>query len=232
MSAAQLLLIEDELQLAEAMKISLKKMGYSVVWVSSLQEAKAALHQTAAKKFDLWILDRNLPDGDGLSLLADPGAGTARVLVLSSKSSVQDRVQGLTKGADDYLPKPFHLEELKARLQVLLKRVNTEEPVVATTELPLWSLKPENLQVNTLTGWQELTALEFKVLSYLIAREDEIISKDRLLRDVWGFTFLPKTRTVDYVLTQLRKRIEADPNRPQHLLTVRGVGLKWVGGRK
>jgi DNA-binding response OmpR family regulator len=90
-----------------------------------------------------------------------------------------------------------------------------------------WSLFPERLEVVTPRGAVVLTPLEFKFLQYLIEREGQIISKDRLLKDVWGFTFLPKTRTVDYVLTQLRKRVEWEPDSPVHLLTVRGAGIKF-----
>jgi DNA-binding response OmpR family regulator len=220
LQAVQVLLVEDEPHLAKTLTLSLKKMKYHVTLAGSLQAAVDLI--SSGVHFQLWILDRNLPDGDGISLLKNLGAGHAKVLILSSKSSVEERILGLKKGADDYLAKPFHVDELKARLEALVRR----QSVVQNQSI--WTVDESKLQILGPSGWIELTPLEFKVMTYLVARPDAIVSKDRLLRDVWGFTFLPKTRTVDYVLTQLRKRIENDPNSPKHLLTVRGAGIKWL----
>ena len=169
------------------------------------------------------ILDRNLPDGEGTRLLKDPNRGDAMSLILSSKSSVAEKVEGLNYGADDYLPKPFSYLELSARLQALERR----RPVVEISK-EVWVSDESTLSIQTPRGKIELTPLEFKFLTYLIARKNTIVSKSRLLHEVWGFTFLPKTRTVDYVITNLRKRIEEEPESPKHLLTVRGAGVKFV----
>lgn len=217
----RILLVEDELILGDTILISLQKMGYLCTWVKTLKDAKQRLDK---EEYDGVVLDWNLPDGEGLALLKHPRRSLSMMLVLSSKSSVAERVQGLTRGADDYLPKPFSFQELEARLLALLRRATPK----VNSAIPLWQMDERMLSVVAPTGKVELTPLEFKFLRYCIERKDMIISKDRLLRDVWGFTLLPKTRTVDYVITQLRKRIEPDPETPGHLLTVRGAGVKFI----
>jgi DNA-binding response OmpR family regulator len=146
--------------------------------------------------------------------------------VLSSKSSVSERVEGLKRGADDYLPKPFSFKELEARIQAL-QRWLPDAGEELSTGRPLWSFSDSDLSVVGPLGEVILTPLEFKFMKYLVERKGVILSKDRLLREVWGFSFLPKTRTVDYILTQLRKRLEVDPESPKHLLTIRGAGVRF-----
>lgn len=218
----RVLLVEDELVLGDTIVLSLKKMGLECDWAKTLKEANRHLAQGV---YGLWILDRNLPDGEGTVLLSHPRRSKSLVLILSSKSGVEERVQGLRLGADDYLPKPFSFRELEARLEALGRRVPA--PVVDEKRSGWW-LDPGTLTLHTDRIPVVLTPLEFKFVSYLLDREGDIVSKDRLLKDVWGFTFLPKTRTVDYLITQLRKRIEPDPEHPKHLLTIRGAGVKLL----
>jgi len=218
----RILLIEDELLLGDAIELSLQKMGFECFWVKTLAQANEVLQ---SQKFDLLVLDWNLPDGEGIELLRHPKRRQWMVIMLSSKSNVLDRVEGLKRGADDYLPKPFSFHELEARIQALLRR---RKEVKEEEVLDSWELDPQELSLNCPTGKFTLTPLEFKFLDYLIERRNTIVSKDRLLRDVWGFRLLPKTRTIDYLVTQLRKRIEPDPETPKHLLTIRGAGVKFV----
>ena len=217
--SSRVLLVEDEAILADTLMISLKKLGYDCIHASTLKEAREFLKKN---RFDILILDRNLPDGEGTRLLKDPNRADAMSLILSSKSSVAEKVEGLNYGADDYLPKPFSYLELSARLQALERRRPSNE------KLEHWVSDESNLTIQSPRGKIELTPLEFKFITYLIARKNTIVSKSRLLQEVWGFTFLPKTRTVDYVITNLRKRIEEEPETPKHLLTVRGAGVKFV----
>jgi DNA-binding response OmpR family regulator len=215
----KVLLLEDEEALADTIMLSLKKMGYDCHHAKTLKEGREQLKK---QQFALLILDRNLPDGEGTRLLKDPNRGDAMSLILSAKASVAERVEGLNYGADDYLPKPFSYPELSARLKALERRM----PAVTTDRM--WVSDESTLSLTTPQGKIELTPLEFKFISYLIARKNTIVSKNRLLQEVWGFTLLPKTRTVDYVITNLRKRIEVEPDQPKHLLTVRGAGVKFV----
>lgn len=216
----RILLVEDEPILGDTILISLSKMGYEASWVKTLRESQEILEK---ESFDLVLLDWNLQDGEGITLLKHRKRGSTMVLMLSSKSSVEERVRGLNLGADDYLPKPFSFYELEARIEALLRRA-----VKKKEASPLWKLDLEQMTVSAPVGEVELTPLEFKFLAYLYDRKDTIVSKDRLLRDVWGFSFLPKTRTVDYLMTQLRKKLEPDPEKPQHLLTIRGAGVKLI----
>jgi DNA-binding response OmpR family regulator len=218
----RILLVEDEELLAKTLMLSLKKLGYDCTHASTLKEGKDQLKKN---RFDILILDRNLPDGEGTRLLKDPNRGHSLTLILSAKSSVSEKVEGLNYGADDYLAKPFSYAELSARLKALERRL----PLIAPdASMENWISDESTLEVQTPQGKIELTPLEFKFLTYLIARKNTIVSKSRLLQEVWGFKFLPKTRTVDYVITNLRKRIEKEPDHPQHLLTIRGAGVKFV----
>ncbi len=219
----KVLLVEDELILGDTLSLSLKKMGLECDWVKSLKEAREFLKKG---NYQLLILDRSLPDGEGTALLQHPKRETFMALILSSRSSVEERVQGLKLGADDYLPKPFSFKELEARVHALMRR-STRTQLQEDGTL-LWELNEQKLTLRTEQGEVELTPLEFKFMKYLIERKETIVSKDRLLKDVWGFSFLPKTRTVDYLITQLRKRIEPDSESPKHLLTIRGAGVKFM----
>lgn len=222
---SRILLVEDEIVLGDTLVISIKKIGHDVTWVKTLKEAREKLKSTS---YDFWVLDRNLPDGDGITLMKSPHRKQTMVLVLSAKSSVEEKIEGLQAGADDYLPKPFSFQELQARLQALDRRRPVAVAGAPTNEVMMWTIDGDLMKVFAPTGWVELTPLEFKFLSYLVAHPGVIISKDRLLREVWGFSFLPKTRTVDYLLTQLRKRVEEEPESPKHLQTIRGAGVKFV----
>ena len=225
--SSRVLLVEDEAVLADTLILSLKKLGYECTHARTIKEARDHLRRA---RFDLLILDRNLPDGEGTTLLKDPNRASAMTLILSSKSSVAEKVEGLHAGADDYLPKPFSYLELSARLQVLDRRrlqIHAATPL-NEKEIRYWISDESTLSVESPRGNIVLTPLEFKFLTYLIARKNTIVSKSRLLQEVWGFSFLPKTRTVDYVMTQLRKRIEDEPDSPKHLLTIRGAGVKFV----
>ena len=218
---SRLLLLEDEVSLGDTIRLSLIKMGFECDWVKTLREAREKLNH---ESYVLMILDRNLPDGEGTQLLRHPRRKGVMALILSSKSGVDERVEGLRKGADDYLPKPFSFKELEARIHALIRR-RPNLPEKSANEL--WKLNEDLLSIECETGEVVLTPLEFKFMKYMIERKGAIVSKDRLLRDVWGFSFLPKTRTIDYLITQLRKRIELDPEHPKHLLTVRGAGVKF-----
>jgi len=211
------LLIEDEPHLTEALRIALRKLGIPARHASTIQAAREELKKKAP---GLILLDRGLPDGDGLQLCEElrKGGFQGCILVLTASGSTEDRVHGLNHGADDYLPKPFSWEELDARIRALLRR----HPLSSH-----WALDEARLKIHGPRGWVELTPLEFKLASMLIRSEGRILTRDELLKDVWGFTLLPKTRTVDHFLGRLRKHFEEDPEQPRHFLTVRGAGYRF-----
>lgn len=226
------LLVEDEPHLADTLKIALRKLEIPARHATTLATARK---QLAASPAEFVLLDRALPDGDGLSLCEELRAegfeGT--ILMLTAQGQVDARVQGLDAGADDYLAKPFSWTELEARIRALSRRrrpqaANTEKTErTADAASELWSVEPGRLRILGPKGWVELTPLEFKLASKLIQAQGAIVTRDELLKDVWGFTLLPKTRTVDHFLGRLRKHFERNPEEPDHFLTVRGAGYRF-----
>lgn len=225
MSFKLALLVEDEPSLGTAIEIALKQMKLSFKRATTVAQARDLL---GAHEFDFVLLDRTLPDGDGLQLCREmrDRKDHTPVLVLSARGEVRERVEGLNLGADDYLPKPFSWDELRARIQALFRRTQQPEqrPRMTTGG---WRLDDKRLEVASPRGTKRLTPLEFKLAARLIRAPGEIISRDVLLKDVWGFTLLPKTRTVDYFLGRLRKNFEANPEDPHHFLTIRGAGYRF-----
>lgn len=224
------LLVEDESNLAVALEIALRKIGIECDHASTLKEAEERL---AAAAPDLIVLDRQLPDGDGISLcqkLRSQGFGGA-ILMLTARGETEQRIEGLNSGADDYLPKPFSWLELEARIRAISRRGAEARPLAPSRETApsheLWSCDETKLRVLGPGGWVELTPLEFKLASHLIQSEESILTRDELLKKVWGFTLLPKTRTVDHFLGRLRKHFEENPEEPRHFVTVRGAGYQF-----
>src|SRR6185437_10916202 len=153
----------------------------------------------------LILLDRTLPDGDGLSLCTKLRSGGSNrcgmILMLTARGEISDRVQGLNAGADDYLPKPFSWPELEARIRALFRRAapaKTAKSSESGEADKVWTIDSKKLRILGPNGWKTLTPLEFKLASKLIEARGEIVTREDLLKDVWGFTLLPKTRTVDH----------------------------------
>jgi DNA-binding response OmpR family regulator len=223
------LLVEDERNLGVALEIALRKLGIRSDHAQTLTQAREFL-ENPQYLYDLIVLDRNLPDGDGLSLCAwlrnEGYSGT--ILILTAAGDTEDRILGLNEGADDYLPKPFSWEELEARVRALSRRRAplTGKPGKMTPPVR-WQIDEARLRIHGPNGWIELTPLEFKLAIKLIEAKGTIVSRDDLLKDVWGFTLLPKTRTVDHFLGRLRKHFEKNPEEPKHFLTVRGAGYRF-----
>lgn len=220
------LLVEDEPHLQTTLSIALEQLGLSVQSVSTLHEAEKYLIEQSP---ELILLDRGLPDGDGLSLcstLRKQGYSGA-ILILTASGQTDARVQGLNAGADDYLSKPFSWEELEARVKALARRLKSRALDHSAPPPLLWQIDPTRQRILGPKGWAELTSLEFKLATVLIESHGSIQSRDDLLRKVWGFSFIPKTRTVDLFMTRLRKIFETDPENPVHFITVRGAGYRF-----
>jgi len=228
MEEAKILIVEDEAPIREGLKGRLEQEGYRVVAVETRREGLRALEGAP----DLVILDRRLPDGEGLDVLdalrASGRPGT-RVIVLSARGLTEDRVRGLEGGADDYVTKPFHLRELLARVQAVLARgPRRDEASAARIEFGGFALDVGGRRL--LRGRKEipLSKLEFGLLHYLATNPGRAIDRKELLDRVWGYDRYPTTRTVDFHVLSLRKKIEKPGGKPRHLLTVQGVGYRFV----
>jgi DNA-binding response OmpR family regulator len=232
--AVSALLVEDERDLAIALQIALRKLGIEAQHASTIAQARELIDGKGSPGFELVVLDRNLPDGDGIDLCAQlrTQGFSGRILMLTAIGGISDRVLGLNQGADDYLPKPFSWEELEARVRALSRRMPATNPAAATDSvdpaLQDWKLDEARLRIQGPRGdWVTLTPLEFKLAACLIQSSGTIVSRDRLLTEVWGFTLLPRTRTVDHFLGRLRKHFEVNPETPKHFITVRGAGYRF-----
>jgi DNA-binding response OmpR family regulator len=216
-------LLEDEEQLSKVLQLTLKKIGYEVVSCSTIESARKAID---AKPIEFWpslfLVDRNLPDGDGISFVQNLRSRgyEGGILVLSARGMSSEKVEGLEQGADDYLSKPFDIEELTIRLKVLAKRARVQ-PV-------LWNRDLNARRILGPKGWVALTPIEYKLCEMVMDNPGKTMARDELLKNVWGYQFLPKTRTVDFFWGRLRRFFELDPDNPVHFLTVRGSGYRFV----
>ncbi len=232
----RILIIEDDISILNVLKDVLVFKSYEVLTATDGQSG----HKTALEKCpDLIILDIMLPKMDGFTLckkLRDDG-NMIPVLMLTAKGEEPDKVRGLDLGADDYVTKPFSLPEFLARIRALLRRRQGEETErTPPNSIQLGDVFLDFKKYEALKKGQNLSLSpkEFGVLRYLAARIGDVVTRDELLDEVWGYEKFPTTRTVDNHIAQLRSKIEEDPARPRYLLTVHGVGYKLIldGGKK
>ncbi len=222
-----LLLIEDEPGLRLTLTDRLVAEGYSV---ESRADGLTGLEAARMAGFDLILLDVMLPGMDGFTLcrtLRDEGVDTP-VLMLTARGQVDDRVAGLKIGADDYLPKPFHTPELLARIEALLRRAK-KEPLGEHFRFGDVEIDAKAAIVRRAGSEVVLSAKEYQLLCFLVQHPGEAVTRETLLKEVWGYHATTNTRTVDVHMTWLRQKIEANPAEPVHLVTVRGIGYRLDG---
>lgn len=216
-----LLLVEDDTELARQTSLWLREAGHSSTWREKGGAALIALSQEA---FDAVILDVGLPDMDGFEVVTQMrarGFGLP-VLFLTARDNVTDRVRGLKAGGDDYVTKPFAMEELLARLEALQRRSGIT-PAPSTRTLGKWTLEPLKRRLRSGDETVELQPREWSLLEVMLANEGHILTKKFLLEKVWDIQFDPGTNVVDAMICRLRRKIDT-PGRPSHLQTVRGKG--------
>lgn len=230
---ARILLVEDEEHLADGLRFNLEAEGYGVTLAADGEAALEAL-AGSARDVDLVILDLMLPKLSGFEVLRRTRAAGhfVPVLILTAKDDSQDRVRGLEEGADDYLSKPFRLDELLARVRGLLRRrrwdgVGDESPPEPVT-IGDATLHLDRFELDTRDGVVHLTTREMGLLRELVEREGEALTRAELLESVWGLRPDTQTRVVDSFVVRLRRYLEPDPARPRHLLSVRGHGYRLV----
>ncbi len=225
----RILLVEDEEHLLEMIKFNLEEEGYEVVAQS---DGKSALSKARSERFDLMIFDVMLPGIDGFSLcktLRVEGSEVP-VLFLTARQGSHDRVEGLKIGGDDYLTKPFNLEELLLRVEKLIHRHGKQSSTLSSDIFKFGGCEVnfKTYRILNKDGKEvELPKKELMLLKLLISKRGQVVSREEILETVWGYDVYPSTRTVDnYVLT-LRKNFESNPRQPIHIHSVRGVGYRF-----
>lgn len=225
----RILIVEDDLAILRGLKDNLEYESYKVLTATDGEEGYCLIRE---KKPDLIILDLMLPKMSGYELcrkVREDGL-TTPILMLTARGEEVDRVLGLDLGADDYVTKPFSVPELLARIRAILRRVRQSRSGDLPNELHFDDVSIDFRCFEARKAGQilNMSRKEFGVLRLLAARVNEVVTRDELLDEVWGYDQYPTTRTVDNHIALLRSKLEEDPSSPRHLLTVHGVGYKLV----
>ena len=229
---ANVLLVEDEENLHEALKLNLEMEGYSV---SSAYDGMQALKASQSEYFDLIIMDIMLPEMDGISVTESIRLQNEEVpiLMLSAKNTTSDKVLGLRKGADDYITKPFDLEELLLRVSKLIeknKKMLDKESTIGDEFV--FGKNKVNFNAQEAVNWEgkiiDLSKKEAMLLKLLFENKNEVVTREKILQVVWGYNVYPSTRTIDNFILSFRKYFEVDTRKPQYFHSVRGMGYKFT----
>lgn len=227
----RILLVEDEESLVEVIEMNLRLEGYQV---TVARNGREALENARSSRFDICVLDIMLPEIDGFTVCKTLRSenNNIPILFLSAKSASTDRIEGLKIGGDDYLTKPFNLEELLLRISNLLRRNRDNSGEVKPMEQYNFGNNTINFntfEIKTFDGKiQTLSKREIKLLKFLIEREGEVVSREEILDTIWGYDVYPSTRTIDNYILAFRKYFEANTKDPEYFQSIRGVGYKFV----
>lgn len=225
----KVLLVEDEKGLIVTLTDRLESEGFSV---SSASNGEEGIELARNQVFDLMILDVMLPKKNGFDVCRDlrKEGNETPILMLTAKGEIIDKVLGLKLGADDYLTKPFEIMELLARIEALLRRSPTNTKNGSHEDFQFGDVEIDFKRAEVLKGNSvvDLSAMEFKLLHFLIDNRGNVHSRDELLDAVWGYDAMPTTRTVDVHIAWLRQKLEENPKHPKYIQTVHGMGYKFV----
>ncbi len=228
---ANLLLVEDEENLHEAIKLNLSLEGYNV---TSAFRGKEAINKSKERKYDLILLDVMLPDVNGFDICETIRLNDSKtpILFLTAKGDTEDKIKGLSIGGDDYLTKPFNIEELLLRIKLLIKRTsnsNESDTNLTTYTIGNQTINFESFEVIDNKGnKQSLTKKQLNLLKLLIDKKNQAVSRQEILEKVWGYEVFPTTRTIDNVILSFRKIFEKDVKPNTYFKSVRGVGYKFT----
>jgi len=226
----RILVVEDEPDMQSGIKDNLEFEGYEV---DTASDGKEGLQKIMSNAFDLVLLDVMLPHISGFDVCkkARHENNDTPIIFLTAKGEEIDKVIGLESGGDDYLTKPFSLRELLARVKAVLRRTEKQNATPENQVITIGKLSVDfNTYTATISGEQvKMTSKEFEILQYFLNHKNATISRDSLLDAVWGYDFQPTTRTIDNFILKLRQKIEANPNEPQIILTVHGMGYRLTG---
>lgn len=232
MSSTRILIVEDERHIAEGLKFNLEAEGYSVQVLDSAEAAEELLREPGGT-FDLLVLDVMLPGKDGFQLISElrMAGQFLPTLMLTARNRPEDILKGFEAGADDYLPKPFELPILIARIKGLLRRRDWIRPRPTAPDVYEFNgrvIDFDSLELHVGANRLQLTLMEATFLRYLISNEGRVVARKTLLDEVWGLHEDTDTRAIDNFVVRLRRYIEDEPTRPRHLLTVRSVGYRFI----
>ena len=228
---ANILLVEDEENLHETIKLNFELEGYEV---TSAFDGNQALQAITNEYFDLIVLDIMLPEIDGISITENERLNNSEtpILILSAKNSNADKILGLKKGADDYLTKPFNLEELLLRVDKLIEKNNRLKNKSQLNDTYTFGNNTIDFKAQQATSFSnqkiDLSKKEVMLLKLLIENRGEVVNREKILQMVWGYNVYPTTRTIDNFILNFRKYFEQDSKEPQHFFSVRGVGYKFL----
>ncbi len=227
MSVETILVVEDNQALREGLVLNFRNRGYGV---DSAEDGREGMHKAMATRPDLIVLDVMLPGQSGLDILTELRRKGRKVpvLILSARGRTEDKVEGLSSGADDYLAKPFELPELMARVEVMLRRRRADPARDKRLTFGPVAIHRERREVFVEGREIELSVKEFGVLDFLAEAPGRPRTREEILDRVWGWDFEGSARTVDNFIVSLRQKLERDPCRPRLIVTVRGMGYKLV----
>lgn len=226
----RILVIEDEPQMRLGLRDNLELEGYEV---ETAADGDEGLQKAAAFSPDLVILDVMLPKKNGFDVCRDlrARANGTPIVMLTARSAETDKVLGLELGADDYVTKPFSITELLARVRAVLRRTGAGAAKTATDLMRIGDIEIDFKLHQARRGKVriEFTAREFDLLRYFVQHTGQVVTREQILNEVWGYEEFPTTRTIDNFVAKLRQKIERSPHAPEHILTIHGSGYKFVG---
>lgn len=224
-----ILLVEDDESILFGLQDILEGQGYQI---STASNGIDGLKLATENSIDLLILDIMLPGMNGLEICKKVKKEklTFPIIMLTAKSSEIDKIAGLDYGADDYITKPFSLSELLARIRAILRRVYPAENILKHYSFGNVEIDFTKMEVSMNNAEIKLTKKQFAILEYFIHNEGEVVHRHDLLNNIWGYDKTPSTRTVDTFILEIRKKIEKNPSRPKHIISISGVGYKFISG--
>ncbi|MFJ4029283.1 response regulator [Paenarthrobacter sp. NPDC089989] len=220
------LVVDDDPHLLRALGITLKAHGYTV---ATAADGESALHLAAQRPVAVVILDLGLPDIDGTTVITRLRQwSSVPILVLSARHGSNDKVEALDAGADDYITKPFGLDELLARLRAILRRSNETGPEFPVVETGAFTVDLAKKRVSREGQDIRMTPTEWNILDILVRNPDKLITQQQLLNEVWGPSYAKEGNYLRVYMAQLRRKLEAEPGNPRHLITEPGMGYRFV----
>nr|WP_218652761.1 response regulator [Paenarthrobacter nitroguajacolicus] len=220
------MVVDDDPHIVRALAITLKGQGYTVVTAT---DGQSALHAAAQQPIAVMILDLGLPDMDGTAVISALREWSSLpILVLSARHGSSDKVEALDAGADDYITKPFGLDELLARLRALLRRSIEPSEEVTTVETSSFTVDLNKRQITKSGLDVRMTPTEWNILDILLRNPDKLITQQQLLTEVWGPAYAKEANYLRVYMAQLRRKLENEPGNPRHLITEPGMGYRFV----